>query len=352
VVSRHYRIPSLEEPVGQGDIFLNVPVLVTLFDKHLIWDAESSTYRAEAIVGDFQSGMLLLSRIELKHAIVIDQSCDAPRATRVILAPLSPFTPEGKVDSQWKHISREATSLADPTRFYLPDEPSCGLGRHLAEFENKFDLPGDFLLKLIQSGKRVLTLSPEALGFLQFRLGTMYSRYARDDYAWPSVADLKLKQAYLNKQIENKEGEIKGWKKQAEKEETSTDEKQRLQVRITLQQTKVEEWQKDLKRCVEVIREQEGSQPVAAESTPASAVVAEKEGTLGQERTLELEAVKPKVSEAELKIEELRVSGSLDEGTKSTPSSPERASPAASERSEEAGGRKAERGDTDNPDLS
>ena len=73
------------------------------------------------------------------------------------------------------------------------------------------------------------------------------------------MADIKLKQAHLTKQIESKEGEIKGWKNKAEKEETPADEKERFQARISLHQPKIEEWRQDLARCVEAIREQEGA---------------------------------------------------------------------------------------------
>lgn len=272
MVSRHYRIPNHEEPIGQGDIFLNVPVPVTLFERQLVWDPDTTAYRAEAVEGDLAAGMHFLTRIEIKHAIVLDQSCDAPRATRILLAPLAPFTPEGKEDVQWKHISRLATSLADPTRFYLPDEPSCGLGRHLAEFENKCDLPGVFLRKLLTDGKRVLSLSQEALAFFQFRLGTLFSRLARDDYAWPSVADLELKQGYLSKQIEGKEGEIKGWRNKADKEDTPEGEKERLRARITIREREVGEMREDLARCAEAIREQE-QPPAPVQAQPSTAEV-------------------------------------------------------------------------------
>jgi hypothetical protein len=261
VVSRHYRVPAREEPLGQGDIFLAVPVPIQLFDRQLIWDAGSSTYRVVPVAGELEPDMLFITSIEVKPAIVIDQSCDAPRAPRVIFAPLFPFAPEGKEDAQWKHISRIATSLADPMRFYLPDEPSCGLGRHLAEFDNKFDLPGPFVSTLIQAGKRVLTLSAEALGFLQFRLGVMYSRYGRDDYSWPSVADLGLKRAHLSKQIESKEGEIKGWRNKLEKAETDAKERQQLQARIAIHEARVEDWRQDLERTNRAIKEQTEGKP-------------------------------------------------------------------------------------------
>jgi hypothetical protein len=275
VVSRHYRIPAHDEPLGQGDIFLAVPVPLTLFDKRLIWDAATSSYRAVPVEGEFNRQMLFLTSIELKPAIVIDQSCDAPRAPRVILAPLYPFTPEGKQDdAQWKHISRMATSLADPTRFYLPDEPFCALGRHLAELDNKFDLPAPFVSTLIATGKRVLSLSTEALGFLQSRLGVLYSRHARDDYAWPSVADLQLKRAHLQKQIESKEGDIKGWRNKAEREETLPAEREQLQAKIAFHGPKLQETRQELDRCNDAIREQtETKQPVHQSATPAPLAV-------------------------------------------------------------------------------
>jgi hypothetical protein len=251
-----YRLPAPNEPISQGDIFRGVALITTLTDQHLVFDGE--VYRAEPVGGDLEERMLLLSQVTLVDAIVIDQSCDAPGGPQVLFAPLVSFTPDGKGEAQWRHISRVATSLSDPTRFYLPDEPELDLGRHLAEFEGKFPLPLWQVEKDIRRGKRVATLSAEALAFLQFRLTAMYGRAAREDYAWPSLADLGLKHAHLLKQAESKAGEIKGWQKKAEQENTPPEEKQRLLVRIEVQDRRLQALKQEMERCAQVIEERIG----------------------------------------------------------------------------------------------
>jgi hypothetical protein len=225
---------------------------VPLLGKHLVWDG--SRYLAEVIQGELQTGMKVISEITLTRALVIEQSCDSPLSLGVALAPLVSWQPEGKGEDQWKSISRMATSLANPTRFYLPDHPSLGPERYLAELGRKFFLPAPVMNDLIKAGKRIATLSPTTIAYLQFRLGVMYQRAAREDYDWPSVEDLKLKRGFLQKQIDSKEAELIGQRGKLE-QVLDEGEAERLKARIAVLEDVLRTLRPEFELCDNVLRD-------------------------------------------------------------------------------------------------
>jgi hypothetical protein len=240
--------PAPDEALSQGDVFLDVPRIIPFFGAQLLWEGEQR-YRAEAVAAELRSGMKIIAEIELTRALVIEQSCDAPYSGGVALAPLEPYAPDGKTEEkQWSAISREATGLANPTRFYLPDEPTIGLGRSMAELGQKFYLPALTMRGLIVRGKRIATLTKASLAYLQFRVAAMYLRYAREDDDWPSLADLQLKRAALENQIKTKDGDIKGLQTKLA-EAGDQEQKDASQAKIDLAQRLVREWTEQLAEC-------------------------------------------------------------------------------------------------------
>jgi hypothetical protein len=196
-------VPDTSSPISQGDIFADIPSPVFAFDHHVV--KSGAMCRVEDLTGNVQDGMTLLATVEVVKAIVLTQSCDAPRAVNILLAPLNLLAFEStKPDRRWSEIQRLATSLHHPTRVYLPDDPGLKLDRHIAELSEAFTLPRQELERFALNGKRIATLGEEAVAYLSFRIATMFWRLARDDFAWPSKADLQLKEAHLTVDIAKK----------------------------------------------------------------------------------------------------------------------------------------------------
>ncbi len=233
-----YRKPSPTDPISQGDIFKDIPNPVTPFDHHLV--ESNGAYRIESRSGDVRADMNFLSAVELVSAIVLTQSCDVPRAENILLAPLSSLNfDSGKPERHWAEIQKFATSLHQPTRFYLPDDPAIGLNRHLAEMSELFTLPRLELAGFALSGKRVASLADEGVSYLAFRFAMMIWRVARDDYAWPSKADLSLKKSYLERELSKWKNKIQQLEKLTNEQLTQIEELQSAldQLRIELDRT-------------------------------------------------------------------------------------------------------------------
>jgi len=202
--------------VSQGDIFVGVPIIGVSLSQLRQVVQEGDGLRTIPVEPDqLAANMVLLEHVSTTNAIVISQSCDAERAPRLMLAPLTDFGLEEKnAIKKWRKISHTATSLGEPKNIYLPGNPTIGLSRSLADFGEAFTLPRDFLEELARRGKRIAGLSEQAIAYLQFRLAVLLTRVARDDFGWPSKDDLKIKVESLNEQIS--EAEKKKAKKIAE----------------------------------------------------------------------------------------------------------------------------------------
>lgn len=198
-----YRQTTNDETVSQGDIFENVPIVGVSLGSLFQAVADGDTLRAVPVEPDrLTAGMVLLEHIATTKAIVISQSCDAERVPRLMLAPLSAFKLEEKAaQKKWKKINHAATSLGEPKSVYLPGNPALGLARSLADFGEAFTLSREFLQGLARRGKRVAGLGDRAVSYLQFRLATLLTRVAQDDFAWPSREDLEIKIAALTEQV-------------------------------------------------------------------------------------------------------------------------------------------------------
>jgi hypothetical protein len=203
-VPRLYRVPSRSSPIAQGDIFVGIPCPVFACDHYLV--ESGGRYALKDLTADPSDGMMVSARVSLVTAIVLTQSCDAPRALNILLAPLSPM--DASAGRRWSDIQRLATSLHQPTRVYLPDDPEIALDRQVAELSECFNLTRQELERYALGGKRIASFGDEGVAYLAFRVAMMFWRVARDDYAWPSRADLQLKYAELESSIKKKRAKL------------------------------------------------------------------------------------------------------------------------------------------------
>ena len=142
----------------------------------------------------------------------------------------------------------------------------------MADLSHKFFLPAVVMTELIQRGRSVATLNQEAVEFLQFRLGIMYSRRAREDYDWPSLADLEARKLYLQAQIKNNQGVVKGAKRN-HAEATDPDRKEGFQAAIDFGEHQIAGWEQDLQRCNQAIEKQNADAATQGNSVVASTAV-------------------------------------------------------------------------------
>lgn len=142
----------------------------------------------------------------LDYAIVVSNSCDNAGNYPILLAPIREFKfAQGELSEaeKWMNISEAATGTASPKLFYLPGSNEHGLPRSEALLPNLFSLQHTFLQRCIDEAdvRRVCGLTSEAQRHLQWAIGLLFSRDPRDDDAWPSVDDLRLKLAWLEEEI-------------------------------------------------------------------------------------------------------------------------------------------------------
>lgn len=192
----------------QGDLFTDLPIATVDFAIEL--NAAGDVFEAVAAETP-RDGMMSPCSMTLTAGIVLTQSCDVQDATRILLAPVDKLELKAKEENQWgTEIQPLATSLRQPNRIYLPDDPELELPRRVAECNKPFLLRPSDLNRFVERGKRVAALNDEGVSYLQHRLSVIFSRVARDDYAWPSKADLQLKEKSLQKEIERRKGQKQG----------------------------------------------------------------------------------------------------------------------------------------------
>lgn len=145
----------------------------------------------------------------LDYAIVVSNSCDNASAAAageaaVELAPLRPFTFRRETDEErWLEISTAATGTGSPKLFYLAGDDTYGLPRSHAVLADKFPVSFDYVMRCAREAgtRRVCGLTKEAQVHLQWQLAVAYGRNDREDLEWPSAEDLKLKRAWLRREL-------------------------------------------------------------------------------------------------------------------------------------------------------
>jgi hypothetical protein len=194
----------------QGDILADVPRLHEgLEDNHIIINGPKSyTWPApESSVRSFARSVRVVQRVdELDFALVVSSSCDNYRGTTaVMLAPVQSWEPRGKgPQERWSSIRNAATSPGSPKYFYLPKNDLCGFGRSQAQLGDFYLISHELLQKYVAMAgtRRVARLEEDAIRHLQWQLGVMLGRNPRDDFAWPSLEDLEVKEQALKESLE------------------------------------------------------------------------------------------------------------------------------------------------------
>jgi hypothetical protein len=145
----------------------------------------------------------LVAEVESTDALVVSNSCDNFGAdSPVILAPVRLFKFRQQPPS-WSEISIMATGTANPKLFYLPASPEFGIDRSEAHLSQMFVVSPEYINKCFEAASttRLCGLKPEAVRRLQWQIAMVFGRNPREDYDWPSDADLELKRAYYEELV-------------------------------------------------------------------------------------------------------------------------------------------------------
>ena len=154
---------------------------------------------------------------------------------------------EAKPRARWNKINNCAMSLREPKSIYLPGNGKLNLTRGLADFGEAFTLPREFLEELTRRDMRVAGLGAEDVAYLQSRLAVLLTRAAREDLAWPSAEDLKIKIEYLESQISAVEKQIQ--KLRADIGGVDGDRPNAIEESLSESQELLAEYQADKKRA-------------------------------------------------------------------------------------------------------
>jgi hypothetical protein len=192
-MSLMYRRRPARGPIEQGDILRDVPQLtgpinlaklITAIDGQV----HLQTKRAdEPLLAD----QVVAVTVVPVDALVLTQSCDVLRSPFVLLAPIVGLPVHSNQAKRAEEVRRVATSLRAIGSFYLPDLPALGRPRRIAQLDQVFCLPAAELRDYVTQHNLVeCGLTGKALEYLQYRIGVVFGRLARDDGEWPSVDDL------------------------------------------------------------------------------------------------------------------------------------------------------------------
>jgi len=118
-----------DDPIRQGDIFLNVPFVSLVCENDVLISEDKDEFverRLSSLISEVGKKFYTLAELTFVPGIVISQDCDATRAETISLAHIIPLTTPfdfSKKLQQQCRLIRQINSDADKRRyFYLPAE--------------------------------------------------------------------------------------------------------------------------------------------------------------------------------------------------------------------------------------
>lgn len=203
-MSLMYRPRQADGALDQGDVLRSVPrPLLKLMDLDEIGEgATETTVSRKRVDGPARDGARAVVAYERVDALVLTQNCDM-RGPTILLAPIDGVgSLSPKPDKRAQQTVGFATNLE--RGFYLPDLPPLGLARRTALLAQVFSVPADDLQRFVTAEKSIVVgLQDRALEYLQFRLGVVFGRKAREDYDWPSVEDIEDQIARITNRLDS-----------------------------------------------------------------------------------------------------------------------------------------------------
>jgi hypothetical protein len=170
--------------------------------------ASSKPAQSNDLLGNLEllRGVNLIERLDL--ALVISNSCDTDGGDQILFAAVRPYKFEDWVGDdpaeQWRMISESATGTASPKLFYLPRAEPYAIARSEAVLKDLVLLEQSYVDLCIANGASIACgLDPSSILHLQWHLAAAFGRNPRDDDAWPSDEDRRLKIEWLDRELKN-----------------------------------------------------------------------------------------------------------------------------------------------------
>lgn len=204
--------------LNQGDLLANALRPLPPTDKNLclvdsgnrsklVWPLPDAALQSATLPKELR---VQVRPERLAWALVLSNSCDNAGDSDVLLVPVRSykFSDGVRTDAErWADVSEAATGTASLKYFYLPESPEYGLPRSEAMLTEVFPVTHEFLKASMERCgefglKRICGLTAEATRHLQWQWGALISRNPREDLAWPSKDDLRLKLAWLEENAE------------------------------------------------------------------------------------------------------------------------------------------------------
>ena len=209
--------PELARTVDldQGDILENILVPEPPVGKNLGMLRHNNAANKKCLDWPAQAANLKNPGSELRafsaltrcSAIVLSNSCDNYQGGFPLLfAPIRTFAFDARSSTdadKWMKIRQAATGSATAKSFYLPGSAKFKMDRCEAILPEMFRLTHGFLERCLREAgtRRVCGLTSEAQRHLQWAISLLFGRDPRDDDAWPSSDDFRLKLAWIDAQL-------------------------------------------------------------------------------------------------------------------------------------------------------
>ena len=182
-------------PIGQGDIFTNIPILDLLVDELAVVDDDDSI-RAIAWEEFASTGQSVSAIIGVRPTIAIvgTQGCDAVRAPNITLFEVRSFRDVERLSKETSKPSKWASIITQHARvnqkwFYLPADPTIGFKEKMGvDFLTPVRIPRQALERLISF--RNTRLNEVAIHHFRERIAEFFRRYAYDE--WYSLTKEEL----------------------------------------------------------------------------------------------------------------------------------------------------------------
>jgi hypothetical protein len=194
----------------QGDILRNLPLPRPPQAKSLVLVRNGNKVKFPPAAEDLSEPDQIRAMCKVDFdslAMVLSNSCDNEGGYPVLVTRVRSFKfsldDDASHADKWEDISFAATGASSVKTFYLPDSPEFGFDRLEVVFPEVFPLDHSYLERCLKEAgtDRICGLSPEGVRHLQWALGAYLSRNARDDDSWPSDNDLRLKEAWLEREV-------------------------------------------------------------------------------------------------------------------------------------------------------
>ncbi len=181
-----YSYPMQDQPIRQGDIFIDLPRMDISLQRMLIVDEVEERVASWSDLDWNAAPIKIIVPVRSVAAIVVTQDCDAIRSPDITLCEIRTFAEVEKkcektsAPSKWKDIITQQARV-NLKWFYLPPDPQMGFTQKMGvNFLVTLRIPREDL-ELLRSNRRG-RLNDLADEHFRERLSDFFRRYPYDEW--------------------------------------------------------------------------------------------------------------------------------------------------------------------------